>query len=142
MPTSTNAFIAGATVFDDGNDDGTRSRNAFGYQDGVGTGGAVTQLTSKATGVTINKLTGTITTDNASLGALAAVVFTVTNDKVTATDSIELTVVSGRTTAQTIVYEDAVTAGSFDIIIHNQHASTEEIGALVINFSIKRGAND
>lgn len=46
---------------------------ALGY--GTGSGGAVTQLTSKATSVTLNKSCGTITTHNAALAAGAMVSF-------------------------------------------------------------------
>lgn len=49
-------------------------------------GGAVTQLTNKATGVTINKATGQITTAAAALAAGAEVTFRVTNSAVKATD--------------------------------------------------------
>jgi hypothetical protein len=45
----------------------------------TGAGGTVTQLTSKSTGVTLNKLTGTVVTHNASLAAGATVAFVLTN---------------------------------------------------------------
>ena len=50
---------------------------------GAGSGGTVTQITSKTTGVTINKPTGRITMHNAALGAGASVVFVVSNSTVT-----------------------------------------------------------
>ncbi len=50
---------------------------------GYVSGGAVTQLTSKATGVTVNAPSGAITTDDASLAGNAEVTFTVTNSSVT-----------------------------------------------------------
>lgn len=46
---------------------------------GVGSGGVVTQLTSKATNVTLNKPAGLITTHNASLAAGAAATFFMNN---------------------------------------------------------------
>jgi hypothetical protein len=45
----------------------------------TGAGGAVTQATDRTTGVTLSKLTGQITTNNASLAAGAEAEFTVTN---------------------------------------------------------------
>ena len=51
-------------------------------------GGAVTQATSKSTGVTLNKPCGAITMHNASLAGDAEVSFTVTNSEVAATDVV------------------------------------------------------
>lgn len=51
----------------------TTSSAALGY--GVGAGGSVTQITSKATGVTLNRSCGLITTHAASLAAGATVSF-------------------------------------------------------------------
>ena len=45
----------------------------------TGAGAAVTQLTSRSTGVTINANSGTITTNNAALLAETSVSFVVTN---------------------------------------------------------------
>ena len=61
-------------------EDGIRTAKALGY--GTGAGSSVTQTTSRATGVTINALSGTITTDSTSLAAEASAKFTVTNSKV------------------------------------------------------------
>ena len=55
---------------------------------GYVSGGAVTQLTSKSTGVTLNKPCGAITLHNASLTGDAEVTFTVTNSEVAATDVV------------------------------------------------------
>lgn len=51
----------------------------IGYSRG---GSSVTQTTNRATGVTINALSGTITTDSTSLAAEASAVFVVTNNTV------------------------------------------------------------
>ena len=47
-------------------------------------GGAIEQLTSKSTGITLNSRSGKITTHNASLAANGVVSFTVTNSSITA----------------------------------------------------------
>lgn len=53
----------------------------------TGTGGTVTQLTSKSTGVTLNTMCGEITMHNAALAGVGAVVsFTLTNSYIAATD--------------------------------------------------------
>lgn len=55
---------------------------------GTGAGGAVTQITSKSTSVTLNKVCGQITTHNAALGAGASVVFQLANSTIAATDTV------------------------------------------------------
>jgi hypothetical protein len=103
----------------------------------TGAGGAVTQGTSRSTGVTLSKLTGTITTDTTSLAAGAEAEFTVTNTTVAATDTVIVSLASGSTGVGTCVpYVSAVGSGSFKITISNQHASTAETGACVLNFAV------
>jgi hypothetical protein len=114
----------------------------FGYKTGIGVGGAVTQITSRATGVTLNKLCGTITTDPSSLAAGAEATFTVTNSTVAATDVVVCAVKSGGTTSgSTWAKVTAVAAGSFDITLTNLHATTADTAALVINFAVVKSAN-
>lgn len=109
----------------------------IGYVAGVG--GAVTQGTSKATGVTLSKLTGQITTHNATLNAGVEVKFTVTNTLVAATDVPVVCISSGGTSGSYLVGVSAVAAGSFDITISNVSGGnlTE---ALVLNYVIIKGA--
>lgn len=102
----------------------------------TGAGGAVTQATNRTTGVTLSKVTGTITTHTASLAAGATAKFTVTNTAVAATDTVVLSVASATTTDQTDVKVQAVASGSFDVVVANRHASTAETGAIVINFAV------
>lgn len=64
----------------------TSSGGGIGYA--TGNGGAVTQATNKSTGVTLNKLTGEVTLNNAALAAAAIVSFTLTNSTVAVTDQI------------------------------------------------------
>jgi hypothetical protein len=95
----------------------------------------VTQITSRATGVTVNTTAGQITTDTTSLAAAGEATFTVTNNKVTA-KSVPVVAVASGATGTTLAYVSAVALGSFDITVANFHASTAETGALVINFVI------
>lgn len=111
---------------------------ALGYV--TGAGGAVTQITSRATGVTLSKLTGQITTDSTSLAAAAEATFTVTNTLVAATDLILLNITPGGT-GTPHAYVSAVAAGSFDITITNLHAATADTSADVINFAVIKGVN-
>jgi len=82
---------------------------------GTGSGGAVTQLTSRTTGVTLNKTNGAITLFSAA-GVTTATTFTVTNSTVAATDVILVNQKSGTNLYNIIV--TAVAAGSFNITFY------------------------
>lgn len=105
----------------------------------TGAGGAVTQATNRTTGVTLNTVTGAITTNTASLAAGASATFIVTNSAIAVTDTIVVSVRSGQTNKETSVAVTRVAAGAFDITVHNQHAATAEVGAIIINFTVIKG---
>jgi hypothetical protein len=112
--------------------------SAVGYS--TGTGGAVTQITSKATGVTLNKRCGQITMNNASLNAAAEVSFTLTNSVIAATDVVMVCIGSGATAGAYNVQCDAVAAGSCRISIGNM--SSGSLGeAIVLNFVVIKAVN-
>jgi hypothetical protein len=105
---------------------------------GPGAGGTVTQATSKTTAVTINKVTGVITMNNASMGANTTVIFTVNNSTVNSGDTVQVSTGGGfssdyRATAC------SVTSGSFKISLAN--IGTTQSEALTINFTVLRGAS-
>jgi hypothetical protein len=114
----------------------TVAGNAIGYP--VGLGGAVTQETSKATGVTLNKVTGAITTHDASLAGGAEVNFVVTNSFVAATDVPVVAIKSGVSTGTYIASVSAVGAGQFTVTLSNVGATAGE--ALVISYLVLKGA--
>lgn len=105
---------------------------------GTGAGGAVTQITSRATGVTVNTICGTITTINTSLAAEASAVFVVTNSTVAIGDVVLLSMQSGAVALNTDVVVSAVAAGSFSITVINNNvaAGVAETGAILINFIV------
>jgi hypothetical protein len=114
------------------------TESAVGYS--TGTGGAVAQITSKATGVTLNKRCGQITMNNASLSAAAEVSFTLTNSVLAATDVVMICIGSGATAGAYNVQCDAVAAGSCRISIGNM--SSGALGeAIVLNFVVIKGVN-
>ena len=115
---------------------GTTGGTGIGYS--TGTGGAVTQATNRTTGVTLSKLTGQITTNNASLAAEAAAEFTVTNTLVAIGDVIVVSQQSGSNGGNTDVFVSAVAAGSFNLKVANNNAAagTAETGAIIINFAV------
>ena len=89
----------------------------------TGSGGAVTQATSRTTGVTLNKTNGAITLVSAA-GSATTQSFTVTNSTVAATDTIIVNQKSG-----TDLYEihiTAVAAGSFRISFKTTGGTTTE----------------
>jgi hypothetical protein len=110
----------------------------FGY--GTGAGGAVTQITSIVTGVTLNAPCGTITTFAASAAAGAEDgPFTVTNSTIAATDVPVVAIKSYAGTGTPQVYVSAVAAGSFAITITNLHGATALNAAIVISFAVIKG---
>jgi len=105
---------------------------------GTGAGGTVTQITNRATGVTLNKLSGAITTTNASLAAEASADFVVTNSTVAIGDVVCISIRSGSNGGGTVLQVAATAAGSFTIRVHNGNvaAGTAETGAIIINFAV------
>ena len=133
---------------------------------GPTTGGTVTQATNKTTGVTLNTESGQITMNNAQLNAGVEVTFTVTNDKIAATDCVvvnhgtggtagsylvgvseiaatDVVVVnhgSAGTAGSYLVGVSAIAAGSFGITVTNVSAGSLS-EAIVINFVALKGAS-
>lgn len=101
----------------------------------TGAGGAVTQETSKATAVTLNKVCGAITTHNAELAAGAEVTFAVGNTTCAATDVVVACVKSGGTAGAYAVVASEPTGTGFKVTIANLSAGALS-EALVINFAI------
>jgi len=97
----------------------------------TGAGGAVTQLTSRTTGVTLNKTAGAITLFSAA-GTTVAATFTVTNSTVAATDVVILNQKSGTDLYDLMV--TAVAAGSFNITFRTTGGTTTETP--VFNFAV------
>jgi len=98
--------------------------------------GTVTQLTSKSTGVTLNKSAGQITMNNASLGATTNVAFTLTNSTISAKDVIIVNVAGGVASNATYnCWVSGHTAGACDIVLRNISAGSLS-EAVVLNFAI------
>lgn len=101
----------------------------------TGAGGAVTQITTAATGVTLNKACGQITTVALTTAAAAEEVFVLTNSAIAATDAIVLgTTYAGGGTPMLSV--KGIAAGSCSIVITNVHASAALDALMVINFAV------
>ena len=106
--------------------------------------GAVTQLTSKSTGVTLNTSAGRITMHNAALGAGVAVSFVLTNSSISINDTI-IVCISSNTTGTTAgaytTYVSYLAAGSALITLRNLTAATSYSEAVIINYAIIHGAS-
>lgn len=122
ISTGLNCTFAGAST----------SVGARGYV--TGAGGTVTQATSKATAVTLDKLCGQITLNAAALAAATVVSFTLTNSTIAAGDVLILNHISGGTAgAYTLNAQSA--AGSASINVRNATAGSLS-EAIVIAFAV------
>jgi hypothetical protein len=108
------------------------SSGGLGY--GTGSGGTVTQATSRTTGVTLNKTNGAITLVSAA-GLATFQSFTVTNSTVAATDVVHVTQKSGTDLYQ--IFVTATAAGSFRITFATTGGITVE--QPVFNFAVIKG---
>jgi hypothetical protein len=110
----------------------------IGYYTGLG--GAVTQATSKSTGVTLDKLCGQITMNSASLSAAVEVTFTVTNSTIGSTDCVIVNHASAGTAGAYAVFANSIANGSFAITVSNLSAGSLS-EAIVLNFAVIRGVS-
>jgi len=106
--------------------------------------GAVTQATSKSTGVTLNNSAGRITMNNAALAGATAVSFVLTNSLISINDTIIVCVSSNTTGSAAGAYTTYVSylaAGSALITLRNLTASTSYSEAVIINYAVIHGAS-
>lgn len=102
--------------------------------------GTVTQLTNKATGVTLNKSMGRITMNNAALANAATVLFTLTNSVISANDVVIVSVSGGGTAGAYWPFVSSQAAGSAVIGLYNNSGGS--LGeAVIINFAVIHGAS-
>jgi hypothetical protein len=115
----------------------TNSSNTIGY--GTGTGGVVTQLTGKTTGVTLSRPSGDITLALGQMTTGIVSTFTLTNTVIGATDVLILNHISGGTLGAYTLNASA-SAGTAQINIRNVTAGTLNEQP-VIRFVVIKGAN-
>jgi len=132
---TTAASVKGTTV---------EATTSIGYP--AGTGGAVTQLTSRTTGVTLDKITGEITLIAGTIGGHDADEFTLTNSTIAANDVLVLGIKSGCAVGTRKYYQVHVvslSAGSCVISVGNiDNAAIPASGtdSPVIQFVVLKGA--
>lgn len=111
---------------------------SFGFS--AGAGGTATQNTDKSTGVTLNKPSGQITMNAASLAANTAVSFTLTNNKITSNDLVDVEIKSGAATGGSYLVQcDQKATGSCRISVRNLTGGALA-EALVLQFEVRKGA--
>jgi hypothetical protein len=108
--------------------------------------GTVTQATSKSTGVTLNASAGRITMNAAALAGGAAVYFTLTNNLISANDTIIVNVSGKYTSGPALTdptaytaYVATMTTGSAVIVLRNL-SGTSYSEDVIINYAIIHGA--
>ena len=99
----------------------------------TGAGGTVTQITSRTTAVTLNKICGSITMFSAA-GSATAATFTVNNSTVAATDTIDICTKSSTNLYNLLI--TAVGAGSFNVTFFTTGGTATD--APVLNFSVNK----
>ena len=112
---------------------------AYGKASGIGysagASGAVAQLTDRSTGVTLNSLCGSITTNATSLAAAAEASFVVTNSRVKVNDVVIVAARSGQSAGTSVPHVTAIADGSFTVTLTNLGAGADT-GAMIINFAV------
>jgi len=106
----------------------------------TGAGGAVTQITNIVTAVTLNKVSGKITTVSFSLASLASNSFVLNNSVIAAGDVVVLTTIASGSMAQLVVTPTSLYAGHVTISLFNPTAISLGAGTLTINFAIIKGS--
>ena len=97
--------------------------------------GTVTQLTSKSTGVTLNKSAGQITMNGAELANVTNVTFTLTNNTITPKDVVILSVAAGATAGGYNCWVSSKGTGTCTITVRNISGGALS-EAVVINFAV------
>lgn len=110
----------------------TTATGGVGYA--TGAGGSQSQLTDKSTTVILNKITGRITMNSATLNANTTVSFTLTNSAIASTDLVLINHVSGGTAGSYTVNAQAA-GGSATINVRN--ITGGNLGeAIVLGFAV------
>lgn len=110
----------------------------IGYESGAG--GTVTQATSATTAVTLNKVTGRVTTVSLTLAAGASAQFQVNNSTVTSVDGPRVWIQSYTGAGDPTVDIRSVATGAFVVRVRNVHATDALDAAITIGFHVIKGA--
>lgn len=120
--------------------DGTTLRWRVSSTSKAGAGGSVTQITSASTSVTLNKITGKITTVGLTTAAGAQEKFSVANNLVGAADTLSISTAYNGGGTPLITWQRMVAANGWDFVITNVHPSDALNDVVEIIFNVHRGA--
>ena len=114
--------------------------SAAGLGYGTGSGGTVTQATSKSTNVTLNKPTGVVTMNNAALASNTTVAFQCFNSTAASIDTVVLTPLTSLIDMSFYQYWAAMN-GPGSIVMYLRNITGGSLSdAVVFNFAIIKGA--
>jgi hypothetical protein len=113
---------------------------SIGFATIAGTGGTVSQLTSRNTGFTLNKPCGTITLFSSTILSQASNTFTLTNSYIASTDFVLVNHVQTQTPGAYTIATNP-NAGSVDITMRNVSGGTLTAGAPVLQFIVIKSTN-
>ena len=125
---SSNTIFNGNVLFSNG---------TFGY--GTGSGGTVTQATSKSTTVTLNRPTGTITMSNSALASGTKISFYLNNSLIENNDIVVAYPSYGSAYINQYEVRTRSGSGASEIIVSQTSGSTLS-DAITINFVLIKGA--
>lgn len=106
----------------------------------TGAGGTVTQATDKSTDVTLNKVSGRITMNAASLASNAVVHFNLNNSLIATTDTVSLSAYWGAVSGVNYRIELATLSSGLAVIRVTNISGGARSEAIQINFNVHKGA--
>lgn len=128
--------LSDTMVFDQNGNALVTSAGGLGY--GTGSGGTVTQATSKGAAVTLNAPSGQITMNNAALAAGAVATFSFNNSTMTANDVLVMSINANSPNASSYSVR-GVASSSATVYVTNTSAGSLS-DAVVINYAVIKGA--
>jgi hypothetical protein len=115
------------------------SSTGIGYT--TGSGGSVTQLTSKSTSVTLNALSGQIISNAAALASNTTVGFTLNNSFIAATDTVIVTNIGGNGGSPNYLVWVYITQAGLSLIAIRNISGGSLSESVVMNFAVIKGAS-
>lgn len=117
----------------------TSPTGSLGYANGAG--GAVTQSTSKTTSVTLNRPTGQVTMNAASLAPGAAATFVLNNSTLGLYDTFSVGVGGGSSTPDAYAVRWRMGGGGAVVITVTNTSGSTLSEAVILNFAVIKGSN-
>ena len=136
----TSVNVTGTATYSTLNAVNSLATGSIGFATIAGTGGTATQLTSRNTGVTVNKPCGTITLFSSAILSQASNTFTLTNSYIASTDFVLVNHVQTQTPGAYTIATNP-NAGSVDITMRNVSGGTLTAGAPVLQFVVIKSTN-